>query len=92
MRILCDEQANEADRGVRQEEVRGQTGTSRPQRARNMPARLQECMITSDDKGELVYYALYADIEPINVIEELKDSKWMHAMMEELKSIKVNKT
>lgn len=53
-------------------------------------------MITSDDvvddECELVYYAFYVDIETINVVEALKDSKWMHAMVKELKSIKDNKT
>lgn len=43
-----------------------------------------------DDEGELVHYAFYADIESINVIETLKDSKWMQAMNEELKFIEVN--
>jgi hypothetical protein len=37
-----------------------------------MPARLQECVITSDDvdddEGELVYYAFYADVEVVNGI------------------------
>lgn len=53
-------------------------------------------MITSDDaandKGELVDYALYANIEPYNVAETLKDSKWMKMMSEEMKSIEVNNT
>lgn len=61
-----------------------------------MPTRLQEYVITLDDlvddDGKLIYYTFYADHKPINVIEELKDSKWMQAMMEELKCIKVNKT
>ena len=61
-----------------------------------MPARLQECVITSDDvvgeEGELVHYAFYADVEPVNAAEALKDLKWMKAMDEELKSIEVNNT
>ena len=61
VRILCEEPASEVEREVRQEEVRGQASTSRPQRTRHMPARLQECVITSDDvvddEGELVHYA-----------------------------------
>lgn len=44
-----------------------------------MPVRLQECMITSDDmvneEDELVNYAFYADVEQINAVEALKDSK-----------------
>ena len=61
-----------------------------------MPARLQECVITSDDvvneEGELVHYAFYAYIEPVNAAKALKDSKWMKPMDEELKSIEVNNT
>lgn len=45
-----------------------------------------------DDESELVHYVFYADIDPINVVEELKDSKWMHAMVDELNSIEDNKT
>lgn len=60
-----------------------------------MPTKLQDCVNTSDDivndEEELVQYDLYADIGPINVIEVLKDSKWMQSMMEELKSIEANK-
>lgn len=40
-----------------------------------MPARLQDCMITSDDMinddGELVHYPFYANNEPVNVTEAL---------------------
>ena len=43
-----------------------------------MHARLQECVITSDDvvndEGELVHYAFYAYVEPVNAVEVLKDS------------------
>lgn len=52
-------------------------------------------MITSDDvvndKGELVHYIFYADIEPVNVTQTLNKLEWMQDMMEELKSIEVNK-
>lgn len=44
-----------------------------------MLARLQERVITSydvvNDEGELVHCAFYADIDPVNVTEALKDSK-----------------
>ena len=76
--------------------MRGEAGPRRPQRKRRMPARLQECVITSDDvvdnEGELVHYAFYTNVEPINVAETLKDSKWVKVMKEELKTIKVNNT
>ena len=96
MRILYEEPTVEVKREVRQEEVRGEASTSRTQRTRHMPARLQECVITSDDmvgeEGELVHYAFYADVEHVNATEALKDSKWMKAMDEELKLIEVNNT
>lgn len=61
-----------------------------------MPARLQECVFTFDyvvdDEGELIHYAFYADFERVNVAETLKDSKWVKAMNEELKSMEVNNT
>lgn len=96
MRILCDEPVSEVGRGVRQEEVICQADTSRPQWTRNMHAKLQECVITSydmvDDEGELVNYAFYANIELINIAEEIKDSRWVQAMKEELKYKEVNNT
>lgn len=53
-------------------------------------------MITSndvvDDECELVHYAFNAYTESVNIIEELKDSKWVEAVNEELKSIEVNNT
>lgn len=61
-----------------------------------MHARLQECVITLDnmvnDEGELVHLAFYANSGLVNVTEALKDQKWMKALMEDLKSIEVNKT
>jgi hypothetical protein len=94
--IFCDELGSEVERVVRQEEVRGEVGPRIPPRIRHMSARLQECVITSDDvvneEGELVNYAFYADVEPVNAAETLKHSKWMKAMNEELKSIEVNNT
>lgn len=96
MRIPCDEPTSEADKRVRQEEVRGQASTSIPQRARNMHSRLQGCVITLVnmvyDEGELVHYTFYADNEPDNVIDALKDSKWIQALKEDPKSIEVNNT
>lgn len=77
--IMCDEPASEADKEIRPEEGRVQAGTSRPQRIRDMFARLQECVITLDNmvnnEGELVHYAFYADIGPNNIIYALKDTK-----------------
>ena len=59
-----------------------------------MPARLQDYVITSDDmvdnEGEMVHYAFYADVKPVNAAEALKDSKWVKTMNEEVKSIEDN--
>ena len=77
--ILFEEPETQVEREVRQEEPTDIPSTSRPQRTRRMPARLQDCVITSDDvidnEGELVHYAFYADVEPVNAAEALKDSK-----------------
>ena len=90
MRIFCDKLASEVEREVRHEEVIGEAGPSRPHRIKHMPTRLQECVIISNDmvdgEGELVHYDLYADVEPVNAAEALKDSKWVKAMNEELKT------
>ena len=43
-----------------------------------------------NDEGELVYYAFYEDVEPVNAAEAFKDSTLMRAMNKELESIKVN--
>lgn len=60
-----------------------------------MPQRLQEYMIILDyvinNEGDLVHYSFYADTDPINVGEALNDSKWIHARVEELKSIEDDK-
>lgn len=59
-----------------------------------MPVRVQERVITSDDmvddEGELVQYTLYVDTKPVNAAEASKDSRWMKAMMGEIKSIEEN--
>lgn len=45
-----------------------------------------------DDEGELVHYAFYANVEPINAAEVLKDSKWVKATNEKQKSIEDRNT
>ena len=79
MRILLEELETQVKREVRQEQPTDIPSTSRPQRTRHMPARLQDCVITSDDvidnEGELVHYDFYADVKPVNATEALKDSK-----------------
>lgn len=72
MRIMYEEPSSES-------EVRTQAGFKRPQRTRNMLARLHDCVVTPDDEvndeGEMIHYAFYADIEPVNVTKTLKDPK-----------------
>ena len=86
MRILLKKSETQAGKEDRQEEptIIDQPSTSRPQRTRHMPARLQDCVITSNDvvdnKGELVHYAFYGDVEPVNGAKTLKDLKWVKAM------------
>ncbi|GAU38708.1 hypothetical protein TSUD_396360 [Trifolium subterraneum] len=73
-----------------------QSESSRPQRSRQMPVRLQEYEITQDnevnEEGDLVHLAFLADSEPVNDSEALKSSKWKEAMKEELRSIENNNT
>ena len=98
--ILLEEQETQVEREIRQEEpaiiYQPSTSTSRPQRTRRMPASLRDYVTTSnevvDDEGELVHYTFYADVEPVNAAEALKDSKWVKAMIEEVKSIEDNNT
>lgn len=96
LRIFYEEPTSEVKRKVRHEEVGGQASTSRPLRERKMLARLQECVITSNDfiydEGELVHYAFYAGTEPVNVDEAFKDSEWMKVVNGEIKFIEVNHT
>ena len=98
VRILLEEPETQVKREVRQEEpaVIDQPSTRRPHRARRMPARLQDCVVTSDDvvddEGELIHYTFYSYVEPVNTAEALKDSKWVKAMNEEVKSIEDNNT
>lgn len=96
VKIFYEEPTSEFEREVRQEGFRGQEITIEPQRIKNMHARLQVCVITSDDtvsdKGWLVHYAFYVHIEQINLAVVLKDSKCMKVMNEELKSIEVKIT
>ncbi|CAJ2662324.1 unnamed protein product [Trifolium pratense] len=73
-----------------------QAENRRSSRTRSMPARLRECEITPDDgvtnEAELVHFIFLVDVEPVNVIEALKDPKWTSAMEEELESIEKNGT
>ncbi|GAU17221.1 hypothetical protein TSUD_324240 [Trifolium subterraneum] len=75
-------------------EVQTMTQANRPQRTRVVPARLQDCEVTSDnqvnDEGDIMHYAFLADTELISVIEALNNPKWINAMTEEMDSIEKN--
>ncbi|KAK2353501.1 putative mitochondrial protein [Trifolium repens] len=68
----------------------------RPQRNIQLPRRLVDCEIVSDNavdnEGEIVHYAMLADTEPLDTKAALKSKVWMEAMIDELKSIEKNKT
>lgn len=57
---------------------------------RAVPVRLQDFKVTKD--GDLVYFALLADVEPINDNGALKNEAWKYAMTKELVAIKRNNT
>ena len=90
---MCEDSEDIEDSAV---PTQAQTGSSRPQRQRQMPARLQDCDIIADNEvnegGDLVHLAFLADSEPVNDSEALKNPKWIATMKEELKSIESNKT
>jgi glycine cleavage system H lipoate-binding protein len=44
------------------------------------------------EDGELVNEAMIVELEPVTLSEALKDSNWLNAMKEELKSIEKNNT
>jgi hypothetical protein len=89
VRVMFEDQAGESETPV-------QIDTSRPQRPRVMPARLQDCDVIVDDQvndeGELVHYAFLTDTEPVSMTEALNNPKWISAMIEEPNSIENNDT
>lgn len=70
--------------------------SQRPQRARVLPARLQDCEVVGDDEvtpdGDFVHFALLAGDEPINYRETLKDKQWKEFIVEEFQVIERNNT
>ncbi|GAU47337.1 hypothetical protein TSUD_101250, partial [Trifolium subterraneum] len=45
-----------------------------------------------DNEGNIVYYAMFADTEPLDVKSALKSKVWLEAMIDDLNSIEKNKT
>ncbi|GKV47387.1 hypothetical protein SLEP1_g54294 [Rubroshorea leprosula] len=72
------------------------TEAGRPRRQRQPPVTLQDYEVTSDDAidddGNLVHFAMFADLEPIFFEEAIQDPKWVNAMLEEMKAIEKNNT
>ena len=68
----------------------------RPQRVSKPSTRLSDFVVQTNDaiisEGELVHYALLADVEPIGYVEALKEEVWKKAMLEELAAIERNNT
>jgi glycine cleavage system H lipoate-binding protein len=68
----------------------------RSTRERVQSIRLNEYDVFPDqvitEDGELVNEAMIAELEPVTLSEALKDSNWLNAMKEELKSIEKNNT
>lgn len=92
---LLEDVQDEGDPITENSDVPSQT--QRPQRARQMPARLADYEIFSSNSismedEELEHFALLADAEPINFTEAMKEKAWREAMKEEIKAIERNKT
>lgn len=74
-----------------------QIDEARPQRQRNLPARLRDFEVYPDNAiskdGDLVQHmALLADTEPVSFEEAITSNVWRDAMLEEIKSIEKNNT
>lgn len=92
---LLEDVQDEGDLITENSDVPSQT--QRPQRARQMPARLADYEIfslnsISMEDEELEHFALLADAEPINFTEAMKEKAWREAMKEEIKTIERNQT
>lgn len=70
------------------------TERGRPARTRQLPQRLQDYDLISDDavtaEGGLIHFALLAESEPVSFEEAIQDQKWIKAMKEELQAIEKN--
>lgn len=61
-----------------------------------MPMILQDCELFPDNEtnenGDLVYFVLVAEYEPVKTEEALSDPKWICVMKEDPQSIEKSKT
>jgi len=81
---------------VKPEEIENDTAkiSRRPVRQKQIPARLNDYEIMTDnavnDKGGIMHFALLAETKLVNFEEAVKNSKWLGAMKEEMRSIEKN--
>jgi len=69
--------------------------SNREQRNRRLRARLQDCVLGTDNDPsdeEIINFALSADCEPVTFEEASGDENWIKAMFEEIIAIEKNKT
>jgi hypothetical protein len=69
--------------------------SNRAQRNRRVPARLQDCVLGTDNDPsdeEIINFALFADCEPVTFEEAAGNENWIKAMDEEINAIEKNKT
>ena len=67
----------------------------RPQRRRQLPARLEDYVVSNDNDPsdeEIINFALFADCEPVTFEEACGDQHWRKAMDEEIHAIEKNDT
>ena len=84
------------DEDIEQQIVAEIQNGRRPQRMRQAPLRLRDYVVFQDSEvtaeGDLVHMALLAEMEPVSFEEAVKETHWMEAMREELRSIEKNQT
>jgi len=69
--------------------------SSRPQRQRRLPLRLEDYVVGNDNDPsdeEIINFALFADCEPVTFEEASNNQHWRKAMDEEIHAIKRNQT
>ncbi|GAU25767.1 hypothetical protein TSUD_222240 [Trifolium subterraneum] len=89
-------QKNHNEEDASSDEDNGRHPPVRTHRTTHIPRRLACCDMVLDNvvdnEGNIVYYAMLVDTEPLNVKSALKSKVWLEAMIDELKSIEKNKT
>lgn len=91
----ADSAESSAERDITQS-VDRDIAQRRPRRQSTRPPKFSDYELYTDtgvsDEGDLVHMALMVGIEPIDVDKAMAETVWKEAMIEELKSIKKNKT